>query len=181
MGGACLNLNAASLRDRVVVGPDAEALIGPTAKSMLRSRSLDELMQALVDTAHTTSRRAARSLGHMRVLQAVDLLRLGVPFSALTSRIGNSERTLRRGVNEAVGLSRRTLCGILRFQRAMALLQGGPTRSLGDLALDTGYSDQAHMTREFQRYGGFTPARPTATPVVEAIRPHLHWPQLSRL
>ncbi|WP_286504070.1 helix-turn-helix domain-containing protein [Variovorax davisae] len=175
-GSACLGLEAASMRNRVVVGRAAEALIGPVAQSMLHSGSLDELQRALMDAARTVSARASPAAGHASVLEAVALLRRGVPISALGARTGTSERTLRRGVNNHVGLSLRTLWGILRFQRAMARLQAGTMPSLGDLAADTGYSDQAHMTREFRRFGAFTPALPAAAPVVEAIDRHPAWP-----
>jgi AraC-like DNA-binding protein len=39
------------------------------------------------------------------------------------------------------------------------LLTAQPCLTLAEAALEGGYSDQAHMTREFRRYGGFTPGR----------------------
>jgi AraC-like DNA-binding protein len=175
-GGACLGLDADSLRNRVAVGRAAEALIGPSAQAMLRACSVDELRQALVDTAHAMSLRAAPPAGHARVLQAVELMRHGVAIGALGERIGMAERTLRRDVDASVGLPLRTLGGILRFQRTLARLQGEAVRSLGTLAAEAGYSDQAHMTRAFRRFGNFTPALPEPAPVVEHIDHHVPWP-----
>jgi AraC-like DNA-binding protein len=71
-------------------------------------------------------------------------------------------RTLRRHLSRALGLSFKAYSSVLRFQRTMRLLTR-EERPLGlaDAALEGGYSDQAHMTRDFRRHGGFTPgARP---------------------
>lgn len=66
---------------------------------------------------------------------------------------------------EAAGYPLRTLSGVLRFQRAMELLDTG-VGTLSDVAMAAGYADQAHMTREFRRFGGFTPAAPAPAPLV---------------
>jgi AraC-like DNA-binding protein len=49
---------------------------------------------------------------------------------------------------------------LLRFQAAARLLlKGGrPMPGLAAVALDCGYSDQAHLTREFRRFAAITPA-----------------------
>jgi AraC-like DNA-binding protein len=75
----------------------------------------------------------------------------------LARRLGVSERTLRRRVEERVGYGPKTLHRVLRFQRMLRL--GRAARSLADLAVMAGYADQAHMTRESRRLAGVTPAR----------------------
>jgi AraC-like DNA-binding protein len=47
------------------------------------------------------------------------------------------------------------LARVLRFRRLQALAPG----PLAELALDAGYSDQAHMTAEVTRLAGVSPAR----------------------
>jgi len=81
-----------------------------------------------------------------------------------------ASRTLRRDIAAAVGLPLRTLAGILRFQAALSHLEAGAT-ALTEVALAAGYADQAHMTREFRRFGGFTPALPQAAPLVRLVPP----------
>lgn len=79
-----------------------------------------------------------------------------------------ASRTLRRDIAAAVGLPLRMLAGILRFQAALSHLEAGAP-SLTEVALAAGYADQAHMTREFRRFGGFTPALPLAAPLVRLV------------
>ena len=65
-------------------------------------------------------------------------------------------RQLRRRFADAVGYGPKTLQRILRFQRFLAL--AGRSQDLARLALEAGYADQAHLTRECRRLSGLPPA-----------------------
>jgi AraC-like DNA-binding protein len=65
-------------------------------------------------------------------------------------------RQLRRRFADAVGYGPKTLQRILRFQRFLALAQ--TQADLARLALEAGYADQAHLTRECSRLAGLPPA-----------------------
>lgn len=69
---------------------------------------------------------------------------------------GLTVRTLHRLFIKFVGLSPKTFAAILRFHRALRLLTRAGL-SPSHAALEAGYADQAHMTRDFKRHGGFTP------------------------
>ena len=56
----------------------------------------------------------------------------------------------------AVGYGPKTLQRVLRFGRALAALDAGV--DLARLALEAGYADQAHLTRECTRLAGAPPA-----------------------
>ena len=77
--------------------------------------------------------------------------------SQIANVIGISERTLRRGVTTAVGLSPKVLARILRFQHAISCLRAPEPVDLCGIAAECGYADQAHMGREFQQLSGLTP------------------------
>lgn len=47
---------------------------------------------------------------------------------------------------------------IQRFQAALRLLQRGSRVDLADVAVSTGYFDQAHLIHEFNRVAGMTPS-----------------------
>jgi uncharacterized protein DUF6597/helix-turn-helix protein len=74
----------------------------------------------------------------------------GTPRQAI--EIG--DRQLRRRFLDAVGYGPKTLERILRFQRFLSL-EG---TDLARRALDAGYADQAHLTRECTRLAGLPPA-----------------------
>jgi AraC-like DNA-binding protein len=93
-------------------------------------------------------------------------VRAGGPGAAvrdLADRVGVGERQLRRRFADAVGYGPKTLQRVLRFQRFLALaVQDGDAATtarwdLARLALDAGYADQAHLTRECRRLAGLTP------------------------
>ena len=76
----------------------------------------------------------------------------------LRDRLELSERTLRRHCHEAFGYGPKTLDRILRFQRFLRLAQSSHPGGLAALAVDAGYSDQAHLSREMRRLAGVTPS-----------------------
>ena len=92
-----------------------------------------------------------------------------VPAAAAASRsptiardLGWSRRHLTEQFTRAVGVSPKTYARIVRFDRARSLIAAGG--SLGDVALDAGYYDQAHLNRDFREFAG---AAPTQLPFVQ--------------
>ena len=70
--------------------------------------------------------------------------------------LGISERQLRRRFHAAAGYGPKTLERVLRFRRFVEGVDAGRT-DLAALALDAGYADQAHLTRETTRLVGVPP------------------------
>jgi len=99
------------------------------------------------------------------------------PVSALADRLGVSERQLHRRCTAAVGYGPKTLHRVLRFRRFLALAGRSPGFGLARLAVEAGYADQAHLTRETQRLAGAPPtalllaALLTTSSTVPAQRP----------
>jgi AraC-like DNA-binding protein len=75
----------------------------------------------------------------------------------VAAEVGLSLRQLRRRCHAAVGYGPKTLQRILRFQRFVSRIGKDPG-DLAALAAETGYADQAHLTRECVRLAGLTPA-----------------------
>lgn len=59
----------------------------------------------------------------------------------------------------AVGLNPKHYYRIRRFNFAVRLMAAGGGQGLGDVAAAAGYSDQAHLTREFREFAGVAPTQ----------------------
>ncbi|MCA1405286.1 AraC family transcriptional regulator [Ensifer sp. IC3342] len=79
------------------------------------------------------------------------------PIHALVQETGTSERTLRRRCREHFGYGAKTLDRILRLQRFLVACRASPQSTLATLALDAGYADQAHLSREARQLTSLTP------------------------
>jgi len=87
-----------------------------------------------------------------------------VEIGRLADRLAISTSQLRRRCLHTVGVGPKTLQRTLRFQGFLALAQAGATPSgrrgadgLAGLAVDVGYADQAHLSRECLRLTGLSP------------------------
>lgn len=76
----------------------------------------------------------------------------------LVARSGLSERTLQRLIHRHLGLSPKWLIQRRRLQEAAQQLKRGG-RPLAQVAVDLGYSDQAHFTHDFHRVTGYRPGQ----------------------
>jgi AraC-like DNA-binding protein len=77
----------------------------------------------------------------------------------LPEELGVSERQFRRRFDAAVGYGPKTLQRVLRFRDFLARLDAsGRGADLATLAAESGYADQAHLTREVTRLAGTSPA-----------------------
>jgi AraC-like DNA-binding protein len=81
--------------------------------------------------------------------------------ASLGDALGWSARRLHREITATCGYGPKLLQRIVRLQRTLRLARGRARThrrpTLAMLALDAGYSDQAHMTRDFRDLTGFTP------------------------
>lgn len=93
-----------------------------------------------------------------RVVGALAGLRAGASVAGTADRLGLSRPRLARLFERTLGLKPKTVAGLIRFQTTVRALAAGRT-DLAQLALDAGYFDQAHMTRSFRRFAGFTPTQ----------------------
>ena len=77
----------------------------------------------------------------------------------LSEWLGTSARQLQRRFLASAGYGPKMFQSVLRLQRLLNVARrAGARLTLADLAAYAGYSDQAHMTREVQRFAGCPPA-----------------------
>jgi AraC-like DNA-binding protein len=89
-----------------------------------------------------------------------------VNIDTLAANLALSASQLRRRCLHAVGVGPKVLQRTLRFQGFLALAQAGAVATgrrgadgMAGLAVDVGYADQAHLSRECLRLTGLTPRR----------------------
>lgn len=80
-----------------------------------------------------------------------------IAIRSLARAIGWSERHLISRFLAYFGVRPKALARRLRFNHAFDLLSAHPRDEISTIALDAGFSDQSHMTREFQTFSGVTP------------------------
>jgi AraC-like DNA-binding protein len=154
---AVLGIDASEVRDQRV---DLADVWPASAVERLNDQLLsapEEAEQALQDAVLQRLRAGAVPDALVQALiAAFEEPRGGVSQAA--AMLGVSERQLRRRCEVAVGYGPKTLERILRFQRAQRMLDAS-RGTLAHVAIECGYADQAHLTREFLRLAGATPGQ----------------------
>lgn len=82
-----------------------------------------------------------------------------IRIAAVAKRLGWSRKHLSQRFQDQVGIPPKALARLFRFNRLLALAKSGADADWAGLAAECGFSDQAHLTREFAELGGTTPAR----------------------
>jgi AraC-like DNA-binding protein len=77
----------------------------------------------------------------------------------LATRLGVSDRHLRRLMMDETGISPRHFARIQRFHALLRSADRAPRPEWAALAFRHGYADQPHLIREVQDFAGVTPAR----------------------
>jgi AraC-like DNA-binding protein len=134
-------------------GQDAHDLLDQLANAPNAAARLDRLEIAL-------TARLPRVRGiHPAVAAALARMTEGpdVAVRTVVEKSGYSHRRFLTLFEQSVGLTPKVYARVLRFQRAVTLLQKDITARTAQIALDAGYSDQPHFTREFRQITGLSP------------------------
>jgi AraC-like DNA-binding protein len=81
-----------------------------------------------------------------------------MPVSEVAAAAHATVRTLERNFKQSSGYSVKDVSGLIRFEQARNHLWLNPNANLPGLAHELGYTDQSHLSKEFKRYSGTTPA-----------------------
>jgi AraC-like DNA-binding protein len=80
-------------------------------------------------------------------------------IGGLAREIGWSDRHFIARFSDAIGETPKRAARRLRFDRARRRIDADPHISFSAVAIDCGYSDQSHLTREFSIFAECSPAR----------------------
>lgn len=139
----------------VLHGDAALKLVPHLSRLKAHDLSLAHLTEVLESSGLLDDRRSNID----RLPQALDILHASggrVRIDELAAMVGCSSRHLNRLFHTNIGIHAKTYGQIAQFHRALRLIshQG---LSITDAAYEAGYADQAHLTRKFRQFGGFTP------------------------
>ncbi|MHA4810941.1 helix-turn-helix domain-containing protein [Flavitalea flava] len=81
-----------------------------------------------------------------------------LPVSQVAAAAHATVRTLERKFKQSSGYSVKDVSGLMRFEQVRNRLWLYPNSNIAGIALELGYADQSHLSREFKRYSGITPA-----------------------
>ncbi|QBS40827.1 helix-turn-helix transcriptional regulator [Nocardia sp. CS682] len=146
---ALLGVPAHELRDQRIELADVWAS-GTVRRLTEQLGTADDPVAALEQIA---LRRAAEVAPPDPVLpKVVAALDAGWSVAATAEAAGLNARLLHRRSLAAFGYGPKTLARVLRMQRALAQARRG--RSFADIAVSTGFADQAHLAREMRDLTG---------------------------
>lgn len=128
---------------------------------LLLDDALTGIADALVRHADAVGMGPGRKPDHVAIRRTCDFLQahsdLQVTSNELETVSGLDRFTLARQFRSSLGTSPHRYLVMRRLERARAMIGNG--RSLVEIALETGFSDQAHFTRHFKKASGMTPGR----------------------
>jgi len=81
-----------------------------------------------------------------------------MPVSQVAAAAHATVRTLERKFKQSSGYTVKDVSGVMRFEQVRNQLWLYPDSNIAGLAHELGYTDQSHLSREFKRYSGTTPA-----------------------
>jgi AraC-like DNA-binding protein len=182
-------MTAPSCSVGVMLRPGAsELLFGVAADELAETHTpLDDLWGHAARAAHERlcdARSAAERLMHVESMLLERLPRVHGMHPAVAAMIGRmhalpsiaaaveqsglSHRHFGALFRRAVGLAPKTYARVLRFQSVLRVARNDTAPAWAAIAIEAGYSDQAHFNRDFVEFAGVTPTAYRRVASVEA-------------
>ncbi|MDR6803557.1 AraC-like DNA-binding protein [Dyadobacter sp. BE34] len=129
-----------------------------TLSPLMASGQVNEVIAALEKYFLTTRSQIAVDSMLARAGAAMRQANGAIPVSDVATAAHATVRTLERKFKRSSGFTVKDVSGLIRFEQVRNHLWHYPGANLAGLAHELGYADQAHLSREFKRYSGTTPA-----------------------
>ncbi len=150
---------AGELRERLLAAPTVECMF-QAAESLLLSQVVRDL---------EFHRAVSFALRHFcRTPNAGKI-------AQVTDKLGLSQRHFIAVFRQQVGLTPKAFCRVRRFQYVLHSIHAASHVDWAQVALDSGYYDQAHFIHDFRRFSGVTPLQ-----YWESKTPHLNHVPISQ-
>jgi AraC-like DNA-binding protein len=117
-----------------------------------------EHLRPRYDAAATLQLRTLKIAAALEGALSASGLDRGTSIASLAATVGVVPRTLQRHFRNRTGLAPKRYVAVQRFNSALRQVALG-RGSLAYIALEAGYSDQAHLTTDLGRHAGLSPGR----------------------
>lgn len=82
-----------------------------------------------------------------------------INISRMNSQIGYSQKHFTDMFRRQVGVTPKSYLKIMRFQKAVRVIDAATEADWSQVSQDCGFYDQAHFINDFKHFSGFTPAK----------------------
>jgi AraC-like DNA-binding protein len=134
------------------------ARLQSTLSRLIHAGKVDEAVAQLKQYFLNAQSRIATSSMLFKAGAAMRKANGTMPVSQVAAAAHATVRTLERNFKQSSGYTVKDVSGLMRFERVRNQLWLNPDSNIVGLAHELGYADQAHLSREFRRYSGTTPA-----------------------
>jgi len=128
-----------------------------------QSLLVEECVARLLHRARDAARETRSQEGHVGIRKAIVYLREseGTAFSLfdVASAAGLHATHLARIFRRRMGCTVGVYARRVRIERALGHMHAHPEWSLSRVAVEAGFTDHPHLTREYQRFAGVAPSR----------------------
>ena len=147
-------------RDRAIDAVQIDKTLVLVEEQLMGCATPSEALAVLRRHVDHRARTNPQRIPPARVRASLRLLSNGPPWlnpHEVASAVGVSPRTLYRDLVSWTGHAPKVLARISRMHRALEHLRLGQ-RTLAEIACDSGFADQPHMTRELRQLTGLPPS-----------------------
>lgn len=158
---AFFNMPIGELADSVVSAGEVDIKLNELEDKILNAKSDDECV-SLIENYLIKSFKPYKEHNYLRLLSAINVVNTpdeNLSVLKLADSVCLEKKQLERTFNDYIGISPKKFMRIVRFQRALYILQNNPGISFTQLAYESGYYDQSHMTNEFKLFSGYSPTQ----------------------
>ena len=145
-------------KDGVRVFDHPIARLQPTLKRLIQAGKIDEVLAEVKQ--YFLDARSGIASNSMLFKAGIAMRKANgaMPVSQVAAAAHATVRTLERNFKQSSGYTVKDVSALIRFEQVRNQLWSYPESNLAGLAHELGYTDQAHLSREFRRYSGTTPA-----------------------
>ncbi|WP_439695826.1 helix-turn-helix domain-containing protein [Mucilaginibacter sp. AW1-7] len=134
------------------------AQLHPTLKKGIEAGRIDEALSMIKQYFLNARSAVAANSMLFKAGVAMSKAKGTMPVRQVAAAAHATVRTLERNFKQSSGHTVKDVSGLMRFEQVRNQLWLYPDINLAGLAHELGYTDQSHLSREFKRYSGSTPA-----------------------